>query len=193
MNNTPHLLKLSNQALLDTKLKRNPPSVSSSQEDISISPSNTSPAFVRDGLLQHSLHQSTRASSYDSLIESTFTDTDSSFDSPSSDESMSCDELLSTSGSSTTGRVGSITIRSKKRRKDSREQRKSLMQHMHKARCRKEKLHTGVDRLLANFMSMYSHIIHIIITMSELKKGRLFIHSLIPTKVLFIGDQIIKS
>ena len=149
LNNVSHLFKLSNQALLDSKLKRNPPiaSVSSSQEGISISPSNTSPAFVRDGLLQHSLHQSNRASSYDSLMESTFTDTDSSFDSPSSDESMSCDELLSTSGSPMTGRVGSITVRSKKRRKDSREQRKSLMQHMHKARCRKQNSHTGDDKL----------------------------------------------
>lgn len=148
LNNIPHLLKLSDQTLVDSKLKRSPDSVSSSQEDINMSPSinkTTSPEFVTDGLLQHSLHQSARASSCDSLTESTFADTDSSFDSASSDESMSCDELLSTSGSSTTGRVGSIAIRSKKRRKDSREQRKSLMQHMHKARCNKEKLYAGVD------------------------------------------------
>lgn len=150
MDNVPHLLKLSNQALLDSKLKKSPPSISSSHEEINTSPSNirnVSPIFVKDGLLQHSLHQSTRASSYDSLVGSTFTDTDSSFDSASSDESMSCDELCSTSGSSTTGRVGSITIRSKKRRKCSREQRKSLMQHMHVARCKKEKVYAGACEL----------------------------------------------
>ena len=154
MDNVPHLLKLSNEALLDSKVKSTSFSVSSSHEQINKSPSNNksnaSPVFVKDGLLQHSLHQSTRTSSYNDLVGYAFTDSDSSFDSASSDETMSCDEMSSTSGSShstsitTTGRVGSIVVRSKKRRKCSREQRKFLMQHMHMARCKKEKVHAGM-------------------------------------------------
>ena len=155
MDNVPHLLKLTNEALLDSKLKSSL-FIKSSHEKINTSPSikrNVSPVFVKDGLL-HSLHQSSRASSCDSLVGSLFTDSDSSYDSGSSNECMSCDELSPTSGSyadkhcnamTTTGRVRSISVRSEKRRRCSREQRKSLMQHMHIARCKKEKIHTGMN------------------------------------------------
>lgn len=160
LDNLPHLLKLSNQALLDSELKKGSCSVSSSLEEINTSPSierNTSPLFAMDRGIQHSLHHSTRVPSYDSLVGSTFIDSDSSFDSASSDDSMSCDELYSTSASSiekygaaaTTGKVGSIVIRSRKRRKCSREQRKSLMHHMHIARCKKEKVHAGIYKVLS--------------------------------------------
>jgi len=152
LDNVPHLVKLSDQPLLDSKLpnragsRSSSFSISTSDEESPSFKRNISPMFVKDGSIQHSLQHSFRASSHESLLGSTFTDSDSSFNSASSDESMSYNEPFSAlDGSidqhdSGTGRIGSIVVRSKKHRKCSKEQRKSLMQHIHMARCKKEKI-----------------------------------------------------
>lgn len=155
LDGVPHLLRLSDQALLDDKLKRNSPSPKVKR--------NTSPMFIKDGLIQHSLHQSTRPSTHDTSFGSAFSDTDTSFDSASSDESMSCDELFyeSSGGSAytaTAGTVGSIPVRSKKRRKCSKEQRKSLMHHMHIARRKTEKMHTNLGMYVV-FLNNYFYML----------------------------------
>jgi len=103
-----------------------------------------------DSFMPHDLHKSKRAPDSYLSDDSLFTDSDSCTSVSSGDEATDGEgvNLNSSTDSSTfsrPGKVGSIPVHCKRkpRRKGSREQRKSLMQHMHVARHKKDKMGTA--------------------------------------------------
>ena len=157
MDNTPHIMKLSNQVSLDSiqpnsripsgrgsfsshKLPDKKSSGGSSNERY------TAPVIPIDSFIPHDLFNARRAPHSYLSDDSLFTDSDSVTSASSGDETTDNDEAYPTSSPDSSpnkftrpGKIGSISIHCKQR-KGSREQRKSLMQQIHVARHKKEKM-----------------------------------------------------
>lgn len=160
VDNTPHIMKLSNQASLDSMLPSS--RVSSRRGSISSHEltnkkgsggSSRAPVFSMDSFMPHDLHNAKRAPHSYLSDDSLLTDSDSCTSASSGDEATDGEDVYLNSSTdsspnntfSSPGKVGSILIHCKRkpRRKGSREQRKSLMQQMHVARYKKDKMGTG--------------------------------------------------
>ncbi|XP_065899021.1 uncharacterized protein [Dysidea avara] len=167
VDNTPHIMKLSNQTSLDSILpsSRVPSrrgSLSSHEQTNKKSSGGssrgryTAPVFSMDSFVPHDLHNAKRAPYSYMSDDNLFTDSDS-FTSASSgdDEATDSEDVYPTSSAdsspnnSRSGKIGSIAIhcKQKPRRRGSREQRKSLMHQMHVARHKKDKM--GVQRSIS--------------------------------------------
>ena len=164
MDNTPHIMKLSNQVSLDSiqpnsRVPSGRGSFSSHElpnKKSSGGSSNgryTAPVIPINSFISHDLFNARRAPHSYLSDDSLFTDSDSVTSASSGDETTDNDEAYPTSSPDSSlnnftrpGKIGSISIRCKQKlnRKGSREQRKSLMQQIHVARHKKEKMAMGL-------------------------------------------------
>jgi len=175
MDNTPHIMKLSNQASLDSILPSSRVSSrrgSSSSHEITNKKCSGGSSRGRytapiDSFIPHDLHNAKRAPHSYLSDDSLFTDSDSCTSTSSGDGVTDGEDVYlnsSTDSSPNTysrlGKVGSISIhcRRKSRRKRSREQRKSLMQQMHVARCKKDKMGKAYNTWCMHRMSLLHYV-----------------------------------